>query len=278
MGNQTNFRTTLIVDASVVQDARYRFNHPERQYVDDQIRDIQQFLLDTLIAGKHATYLTLDGGSAAVAAGDTVCPASSVGMTVTKSTSSALATGKSVCGVVLLSASPGGRVLVAIGGMLPLSITGLSAVAGPVRVNPSTGRCQQVAALSASDYGIGTADAAGNLNVSISSGNIVSTIATTDATPAYATLATLAVGDVVQVDVVVKIAKSDGSVRQSFKLSAIYYGAAGPTATIDGTVSSTTAGTGAAAATLDVTGAVVRLKITGIAATSLVTTFEAHVL
>ncbi len=103
-------------------------------------------------------------------------------------------------------------------------------------------------------------------------------VATADATPVYVTLATLAVGDVRQVDVIAKVAKADGSTRQVFKLTGLYYGAAGPTATIDGSVGSTATGTGAAAVTLDVTGATVRLKITGVAATDLVTTYEANVL
>jgi hypothetical protein len=106
----------------------------------------------------------------------------------------------------------------------------------------------------------------------------VRTVATADATPTFATLAALAVGDVRQVDVIAKVAKADGTTRQVFKLSALYYGAAGPTATIDGSVGAVATGTGAAAVTLDTSGALVRLKITGVAATNLVTTYEAHVL
>ncbi len=103
-------------------------------------------------------------------------------------------------------------------------------------------------------------------------------IATVDATPVYATLATLVVGQVRQIDIIAKVAKADGTVRQVFKLSALYYGAAGPTATIDGSVSSVATGTGTAMVTLDVSGAAVRLKVTGIAATSLLTTYEGNVL
>jgi hypothetical protein len=102
-------------------------------------------------------------------------------------------------------------------------------------------------------------------------------VATSNATPVYVVLATLAVGDVRQVDVIAKVAKADGTVRQTFKLSALYYGAAGPTATIDGSITTTATGTGAAAVTLDLSGATVRLKITGIAATSLTTTYQASV-
>lgn len=102
------------------------------------------------------------------------------------------------------------------------------------------------------------------------------TIPTSDATPVYVTLATLAVGDVKKVDVIVKIAKADGTVRQSFKLDALVYGAAGPTATLaDGALTDAAPyGTGTAVAELDLSGATVRLKITGIAATALVTTYD----
>lgn len=109
-------------------------------------------------------------------------------------------------------------------------------------------------------------------------GDTLPTVATTDDTPVYVVLATLAVGDVVQVDVIAKVAKANGAVRQCFKLSALAYGAEGPSAVLDGDVGSTATGTGAAAVTLDVSGATVRLKVTGIAATDLVTTYEPHVL
>lgn len=102
----------------------------------------------------------------------------------------------------------------------------------------------------------------------------LSPVTTADATPVYVTLATLAVGDVKQIDVVATVAKADATVRQNFKLSGLYYGAAGPTATIDGSLSTTATGTGTAAVTLDLSGATVRLKITGIAATTLVTTYD----
>ena len=114
--------------------------------------------------------------------------------------------------------------------------------------------------------------------LSISPNPALGTVATANATPVYVTLATLAVGDVAVVDVVAKVKNASGSVRQSCKLSGLYYGAAGPTATIDGSLSTTSAGTGAAAVTLDVSGATVRLKITGIAATDLVTTYDASVI
>lgn len=103
-------------------------------------------------------------------------------------------------------------------------------------------------------------------------------IATADASPAYRTLHTFAVGDVKQIDLLVVIRKSDASVRQSFRLSALVYGAAGPTATLDATgggalTDAAPRGTGSAVAELNLNGADCRLKITGIAATDLITTY-----
>ncbi len=102
-------------------------------------------------------------------------------------------------------------------------------------------------------------------------------LVTTDATPTYVTLATLGVGDSKEIDVLVRIAKSDGSVRQSFKLSGLFYGAGGPTATLDGgsLTDASPRGTGAAVASLDISGGDIRLKIVGIAATTLATTYDA---
>ncbi len=105
-----------------------------------------------------------------------------------------------------------------------------------------------------------------------------SVVTTTDATPTFVILATLAVGDVVGIDVLAKVASSTGSVRQTFKIAAVVYGAAGPTATLDAAPDVTSKGTGTAAVTIDVTGATARLKVTGIVATNLTTTYEVHVL
>lgn len=105
------------------------------------------------------------------------------------------------------------------------------------------------------------------------------TVSTGDATPVYVTLATLAVGDVKAIDVLVTIKNADASVRQSFKLSGLFYGAAGPTATLDGGSLTDAAprGTGTANARFSISIATVRLKITGIAATNLVTTYDVSI-
>lgn len=122
--------------------------------------------------------------------------------------------------------------------------------------------------------GITIAENTNDIEVSISS---LPTVTTADDTPTYVTLATLSEGDVKQIDVIAKVASSDGSVRQTFKLTGIYYGAGGPTATQDSYTAIPT-GTGSADVAIGVTGAIVRLQITGIIATDLVTTYNASII
>ncbi len=157
--------TELAVDDALVMDANYRFNPTDRRYIDDQVRGIEQHLVDALIKGRHGSWYTLDGSSAAVVAGDTVCLASTATGTVTKSTVATLANAKAAAGIVVYAANPGGYVFVAFGGTLSPSITGLGAAAGFVRVDTATSRCERVAAVSSTDYGLGYVDAAGWLQV-----------------------------------------------------------------------------------------------------------------
>jgi hypothetical protein len=166
VSTDTKIVSDLAVDEPLVQDSRYRLTPEDRKYIDEQIRGLEQHVVDMLVKGRHATYYTLDASSPAVTEGDIVCPASSVLGTVTKALTATLTSARSVCGVVVKAASPGGRVLVAVGGMIPPTMTGLAAAAsGSVRVNPSTGRCEMVATLTGSDYGVGTVDGAGFLHV-----------------------------------------------------------------------------------------------------------------
>jgi hypothetical protein len=160
MPKQTDFLRTLTVDPALIQDRSYRFNPDDRQYIDNQIRDLQQF---------------------------------------------------------------------------------------------SLGLYRQA--------------------------NVLPTVTTVDATPVYVVLATLAAGDIREVDVLVTIKNVDASVHQSFKLSALVYGVAGPVATLGGgsLTDSAPRGTGTAVAELDLNGADIRLKITGIAATPLLITYDPSV-
>lgn len=169
MRNPSLITTDLAVDPALAQNADFGFGPDDRQYLDNQIRGIEQHLVACLIGGTHATYARLASTSVAVQPGDTVCLASLANAptrTVTKSTALALGNAKIGGGVVLLPASPGGFVLFAIGGIVGPTLTGLAAASpGFVKINTSTGRLQRVASLSSSDYGMGTVDNAGWMQV-----------------------------------------------------------------------------------------------------------------
>ncbi len=159
--------TELAVDSALEMDDEYRLGADDRRYIDDQILGCQQHLVDALINGRHGSWFNLSGGSAACAAGDVVCLASVSGY-VTKAVSEPLALAPAAVGVVIHAASPGGKVFVAFGGILPPSITGLAASnAGYARVETSTGTIEQVSSISADDILIGVVDDAGWLQIQL---------------------------------------------------------------------------------------------------------------
>lgn len=139
----------------------------DRRYIDDQILGCEQHLVDSLINGNLATWYDLDGASANVTAGHTVCLASVAAGTVTKSTAAKLALGGIVLGVVLRAAAAGGKVLVALhGSILPPTTTGLATGApGYVRVNTSTGGLERVTTIASTDFVVGTVDNVGYMFV-----------------------------------------------------------------------------------------------------------------
>lgn len=165
--NPSKITTDLLVDDPLVIGPGYRIDDGERRYLDNQIRGIQQHLVDALIRGRHATYVLLDGASAAVAAGDVVCDAcvSSSESRVTKAVAAALTNAGAAFGVVVYGGAPGSYVLVALGGFLPPTLTSLGSTAGFVRVNTTTARCERVASIGASDYPVGTVGSTGQLAI-----------------------------------------------------------------------------------------------------------------
>lgn len=157
----------LGIDPPFAFVARYQLNFVDRRYLDDQIRGIQKHIVTGLINGTYATWVTLDSGSAAVVAGDVVCLAGSTTSVpkVTKATSGAITAAGSVFGVVYAAAAPGSKVLVATGGVVSPTVTGLAAASGACRLNASSGRCQKVSSFSNGDYVIGSIDSRGWLAV-----------------------------------------------------------------------------------------------------------------
>ncbi len=155
------------LDDAVKLNADYKFNPPDRRKIDDQILGVQSHLIDSLLSGVHATWLTVDGGSPTLAVGDCVCTTSTSGVLyVTKATTVPLNNAKSALGVCLSAGAPGSKVRVAIAGVVSASITGLAINSpGSARVNPVTARCEFVSSPSANDYIIGSIDKTGTLTV-----------------------------------------------------------------------------------------------------------------
>jgi hypothetical protein len=154
-------------DSPLAQDASYEFGDEDRAYIDSQALGAQGFLLQCLLLGIHATFYTLDAGSAAAAIGDVVCSASTGSQTVTRALTAPLAIAGSPAGIVLLGAPPGGRVLVAMAGLIPATITGINGTGSNqvAVVNASTARALAQASLSTGNVPLGSVDGAGNLEL-----------------------------------------------------------------------------------------------------------------
>jgi hypothetical protein len=275
----------LLVDPPLNMGAGYAFSNADRREIDDQIRGCEQALISSLLKGVHATYFRLSGSSAGVMPGDNVCAASvnnSNEATVTKAVAADLANAGVSTGVVVTAASPGGFVLVAVGGMIGPLVTGLATGAqGPVRVNTTTGQCELCTAYSPFDYPVGTVDSAGWLVLAPSQQiDLPFVTLTAGATPEYVTLATLVPYQEIQVDAIVRVfyngPGTDGAfvVGATHKLSGRFKTSSGGTVAVDVDNTATATGTSAAAAVAtleafngDTHG--VRLKHVGIAATPL---------
>lgn len=165
---QTKIRSQLAVDEPLAMAAGYQFDRADRRYIDDQVRGCEQHLVESLLSGVIATWFRVaPEQETGLAVGDVACAAAQSATRsrdVVLATSANLSAAGGAAGVVLVAASAGAYVLVAVGGILSAGVTGLGPQPGAVRVS-STGRCERVASLAAGDYPIGMADAAGNLLV-----------------------------------------------------------------------------------------------------------------
>ena len=130
-----------IVDAPVDLGAGYVFDANDRRLIDDEILACEQALIDCVIGGMSCTWFTLDPGATAPAVGQAVVSLNSNLQTVALADTAGMTNAVSGCGICLRSTAPGGKILVAIGGVVPASITGLGAgLSGPGYIDPSTAR------------------------------------------------------------------------------------------------------------------------------------------
>src|SRR6478752_5751748 len=164
MATRTKLATLLTPDSPIALAATWFLDRLDRQYIDDQIRTLQYYVVGSA-RGQIVTTAVLNTSSAAVAVGDCLCLANrsaseSDPMTdtryVTRAVTASMANAGVVCGIALTAASPGGQLRMAVGGIVgyPIARPNNSG-AQPVRVNLSTGRCQAVASLFAGDYQVG---------------------------------------------------------------------------------------------------------------------------
>ncbi len=154
--------TSNTVDTKLVQGANYTFNAEQRQYIDDQALGAQTHLVNELISGSHETFFPVTSAYADSAIGDVVVAGDS--NTVIRAIPADMDDSATVMGVVTQPAPQGGRIRVVLNGMVPASVTGLSALAGFVRVS-AAGRCEYVSAVNPGDYVLGSTNSAGNLTM-----------------------------------------------------------------------------------------------------------------
>lgn len=165
---ESNIKTSLTVDDPIELTATYKFTREDRRYLDNQIRAIQQVLVDSLMTGVVETYCQLYAASEDVEPGDCVCLISRSAdgrPIVTKALEAALEDAGAVFGIATVSATGGGDFRVAIAGSLPPTVTDLEPDQGFVRVDISTARCEMVVALAGDDFPVGVVDSSGQLAI-----------------------------------------------------------------------------------------------------------------
>jgi hypothetical protein len=136
----------------------------DRRYIDDQIRAVEQHLVDSLLTGLNCTWLTVDPSQTGTLMSP-MCVATYADGTVVKATG---ANAKHFVGVALTAAQGGSKILVALRGVLPVTLTGIvnGGVEGFAVVDTSTGLPSYVASItSSSQVVIGRVSVAGTLTL-----------------------------------------------------------------------------------------------------------------
>lgn len=113
----------------------------DRRYIDDQIRAVEQHLVTSLLTGVHCTWMEVDGTSATINSPTCVAAigvSGTGGVTVIPATST---NAPYIVGIALTSGAPGTKILVALAGALPATITGIvnSFTTGYAKVDTTTG-------------------------------------------------------------------------------------------------------------------------------------------
>jgi hypothetical protein len=167
----SKFLSQVVADDPVNLGAAWKgVDRPDRRLIDDEIQAMQKQLLLCLLRGIVATWMRLDGSGADGAAGDIVCasPTTAKADTVARALTSPLTSaGGAAFGMLLSGARAGSLCLVAMRGVIPPGIHGITpGTPGFIRINTPTARPEYVASLSAGDTPVGVIDPAGNLTLS----------------------------------------------------------------------------------------------------------------
>lgn len=163
---QTQIESAIAVDPPLVQDAEYRLDAIDRQYLDSQVRGCERHLVDSLLSGVVCTWQEVDSTSASISVGDATV-ATTHGK-VAKATAALLAAAGSAYGIAVTTGVRGGKVRIAIGGRVPSTVTGLAAAAaGFARVNTTTARLEKVASYGVADWPVGIIDTSGTLAIDL---------------------------------------------------------------------------------------------------------------
>lgn len=165
--------TLFTPDSPVALVANWFMDKTDRQYIDSQILSLQTLLTNSL-RGQHTTWAQVHSSSGTVAAGDCLCTAAQAATEdnpllanryVTRALGVPIGLSGLVLGVALTASPPGGWVLMATGGIIGPSITGLAAGgSGSVRLNTATARCLR-GDITSGYYPIGWVDNVGNLSL-----------------------------------------------------------------------------------------------------------------
>jgi len=160
----TKLLTELQPDDPLVQDANYEFNAEDRQKIDDQIITIQRYLSEGLINGTVITrVLTAEN----LTKGDVVTYVDNPQneLQIGKATAASLITGGAPLGVVTEDVAIGTLAKVAIYGVIPKEITGITPGPERLAVVSSLGRAEPALVVSSGDYLLGSISSLGALTL-----------------------------------------------------------------------------------------------------------------
>ncbi len=150
----TNFPDSA--DAARTVDANTRFDAPLIRSLDQQIQAIGGETVRLANQTFTNCVMVSDPDGDGLDVGTVV--AQTAGGAMVAATAAIIATGATPVGVLTQTVGPGHRGIVAIGGVIPASVSGLAAGLGePVRANATTGLLERVGSLSPSDVGVGVA-------------------------------------------------------------------------------------------------------------------------